>query len=321
MLINFFKNIFSNKTKLYYGDDAGHLLYQNLNLKSQNENFKLVNFLDNYPNICDPVLEDCLEFAIKYNDLPLIKKFYPYMKRNHRDLSRDNKGLLLFNYANIAMKANKIDVFDYFMNLYHDKNPGIAYVAQHSPSEFTNLIELIIDSKKVHYINILENYCLFNCHDYLTSYIRSSDMIGRGLINRDNDDMINFILDNFPLASHVDNDHSNVDNKKIDINKLLLEACKRNNIEKNIIINLVNRGADVNYNNSFALEFLIEREDLEMTKFLLDKGAKLNLERFSPHYSLYPWLEKWVESKKLFNELSNNLNNGDEPFKSKKNKL
>jgi hypothetical protein len=318
MLINFFKNIFPIKIiSENENTDPGYHLYKKLNLKNKDRDSKLYYLLDNDPSMCDTLLDDCLKHAIDYNDLPLVEKLYPYMKRYHREVKKDRKDHLLFHYATMAMEANKIDIFDYFIHLYQDKHRGICYVAEFSPWEFTHLIDLMIDSKKIHYFNILENYDLFNCHNYLASHIS-----GRVAIVKDNNHIVNFMLDNFPIKSHNENSYIAMKGNGIDINKLLLEACKSENPEKELILNLVNRGADLNYRNGLCLEFIIEKQNLDMTMCLLEKGAKINLDRISPHNSLYPWLEKWIESQELFDDLNREIGSNDSrTIQSKKNKL
>lgn len=315
MLINFFKNIFPSKYQpAITVEELGYSLYKKFNAKNKNAESKLYSIIDNEPSVCDSVLDSCLIHAINHNDLSLIEKLYPYMKRNHRELNKDLKDHFLFNYAKNAVQSDKIDIFDYFIKLYHDKHAGLTYVANHSPWEFTHLIDVMIESKKVHYFNILEHYALFNCHNYLESYIS-----GDSCIKRDNIKSLNFMLDNFPIEKHKENAY---EAKTIDLDKLLLAACRSSYFKEDIVVNLVNRGANVNCYQSSPLFYLIQKENLNMVQFLLEKGAKIVMFKIHDNNEINNWLINWKQSKELLDELSDEMIvNNDNPIKSKKNKL
>jgi hypothetical protein len=56
-----------------------------------------------------------------------------------------------------------------------------------------------------------------------------------------------------------------------EINKQLVDNIQKNNIDE--VIKLLNKGADVNYNNGRPLCYGIDTKDCRMIKLLLDRGA------------------------------------------------
>jgi hypothetical protein len=316
MLVNFFKNIFPFKSKLHYeNNEPSYLLYKELSTKPEKLEYTLSLYKENQIN--DQLLDGCLKHAINYNHIHLIEKLYPYMKKHHKGLKKDHKDSLLFNYAKVAMEANKIEIFDYFIKIYHEKLPAYSYTPMYSPKEFSHLIDSMIEHKQVYYFNILENYELFNCQNYLESIIKGNIPIIKN--SNEINKIIDFMLDNFPLESHDLSKDFN--DKSIDINELLLAACNSPYWEKDVIINLVDRGADVNYKSYSPLSYIIKKENLDMVQFLLGKGAKFLLLYTDSKNKLYPWLEQWKKSEFLVDELSNEMGNNNAPIKTTRVKL
>lgn len=321
MLVNFFKNIFpiENPFKVEQTPPAYYSFKKLSKLNSQNKDKSFYTYLHFLAKERDgnTLLHFCLKNAIHYDDLPLIKKLYPYMKQNNNGLMRDRHDDLLFKYANIAMKAEKTDIFDYFVSIFHDKHPGLPYTVSPLFEEFSELIKSMIEAKKIPYFHILEKHSLFSCHDFLISSI-----INQNYFTQKNNEVLNFMLENFAVGLHPKNDQSF--NKTIDINKLFFVACGSNNTEEKLIVNLVNLGADVNYNHNkeYPINMLIIREQTELIKVLFEKGANFDLKNIDKKNLSNPCVEKLIDSKELFDELSSEMVNHDEsPIKTKKHKL
>jgi hypothetical protein len=319
MLVNFFKNLFpiKNLFQMEKTPPAYYSFKKLSKLNSQNKDKPFYTYLYFLTRQRDgnTLLHECLKNAINYDDLPLIKKLYPYMKENHDGLMHDRQDYLLFEYAKIAMEADKIDIFDYFVGIYHDKYPGLAYSASYGPNSFSDLIISMIENKNLPYFNVLEKHRLFSCHDFLESSI-----FNRNYFTNKNNEVLNFMLENFPVGAHPEKE--DLFSKTIDINKIFVSACRSPYTEEKLIINLVSLGADVNYKKQYPINQLIRREQTEMVKFLFQKGAKFDLKYVDKGNSLYPWIEKWIESKGLFDELSSEIGNNEIAVtKHKKNKL
>jgi ankyrin repeat protein len=60
----------------------------------------------------------------------------------------------------------------------------------------------------------------------------------------------------------------------MDINEQLLNNIEKNNIDE--VIKLLNKGADINYNNGKPLDYGIDTKDYQMVKLLLDMGANMD---------------------------------------------
>jgi len=343
MLINFFKNIFPYKINPEFQDnDPAFFLYKKIyNLEYKNSKRKIIiedDFVSGKSR--EQIMYDCLEKAISYNDLPVIKILYPYMVRNIRELKKDFLDNKLFKYANIAMKHNRLDIFDFFITIYKDKHPSSPYSSHSSPPEFSVLLSSAIQNNKNHYISLLKEHSLFNAHDFLTSAVQSKDK------NLNNTEVVKYILSNFPIEKHKDVSFSNIANT-IDVDKALNYAFRSDKLNKDVIELLINHGGDIHMrkaeflytacinhnfdvinllidnginNNPFFSQVAIDASYAdcdEEVKHLIRHGAVIDHERVVKN-TIYPWLKKWNEANGLANELTSEMNISDEPIKKNK---
>lgn len=344
MLINFFINIFPYKIKPKVKDDEpSSLLYQQLHdLQVKNDLVDINDFT--YRRSKREMVYDCLKKAISYNDLPVIRKLYPYMLDNIPELRVDFWGDTTFNFAHIAMNYNKMDIFDFFIQTCKEKYPRISYSHVVCPSSLKDVLNSIIEDKKIHYFKILKEYSLINGHDLLESIVKDS----KNKFN--NNHTIDFIINNLSIGKHETSGY--VSNPStIDLDKLLDSAFDAKKLNKEVIQSLINYGADIHIDNGYLLNKACQGNDLEIIKVLLDNGIKENpnfnnivtgvcnrsydieivkclLENGAVvnhenihNEQIHPWVKKWNESQGLFNELSNEMNISQAPFKIKRNKL
>jgi len=310
MLTNFFKNVFSHIRLRIVEKDPISIGYHRLNyLNSKNK-------LDHLEMFSDELLYNCLNMAIRDNNLSLIKNLYPYMKKNINELKHDNHESHLFTYATLAMTEDKLDIFDYFITTYIENNFRQKFCARFSDWEFSNLIELMIKDKKIHYFNILRHHGIFCCHDYLADYLS-----GDSYHIRDNTKQLEFMLENFKVEPHHPEWYKFLEPKSIDINELLISASKAEKLEKNVIEILLDKGADTKYKNGLALCRIINKIDMDIFNLLIKNNIPINIRKIPIENPIYFYVQQWDKSKKLSGILESELAIKADTIKTKINKI
>lgn len=308
MLVNFFKNIFFNSLPVHEKMDEASLFYN----KIKNINFNQLK----YDNTQDGLLLKSLEKAIEDNNLSFIKGLYPYIKENVVKIKHDKHCDELFSFATKAMIEDKIDIFDYFINTYIDKRFRQTFSPRFSHWEFSNLIELMIENKRVYYFQILERYGMFCHHDYLESYLS-----GESYHIRDNTKQLKFMLENFSVKPHTPDWWRFNESKSIDVNELLIAAGKAEEIDSKIIEILLDNGADIQYKNGSVFSLICNKINMDVFDLFKRKNIIINLNSVPYNNPIYPLIKKWNDSKKLADELSNELDMKEIIVKPKINKI
>ena len=93
-----------------------------------------------------------------------------------------------------------------------------------------------------------------------------------------------------------------------DINQDFIKSVKIGNI-KNIKI-LIKNGADIHYNNNYALRFSSENGHIEVVKFLIEKGA--NIHAGDDYAIKWSSLNGHIEVVKFLIEKGANIHAGDD---------
>jgi hypothetical protein len=373
MLVNFFKNIFP-KISNFTDNDEISLLYRKFNsiIIKYNDEEESLDAIKKYSlKVSNDHMNDCLEKAIIDNNLLFVKVIYQYLRkvfehnysvflqanryRNNGSDYKDNHKSL-FYYAKVSMDNNRIELFDYFIQqskkieykpISYEYSPKESFKQQNAKSY---LVETAIQEKKTDYINILKHYHIFNGLRYIKEHLENtvfSYKKNEPYFFSISSNRINYILDDICYPEKKYNSYL-----KNYFSELLFEIARFKDLQPicfDIILNLVNRGADFSYFNdslnrslfldekrSFNLVNLLIEDgfkdidslllksakipnNFSTVNFLLGRGANINLDLEEVDITLYDFLKKFIDSENLFKELSNNLNN--EPIKIKKNKL
>jgi hypothetical protein len=367
MLVNFFKNIFPTISFINKDNDPISLLYKKLNtlVAKHKDETKFLEVMAGYMNYMpSDILNDCLDKSIINNNLSLTKILYPYLVKEYEinyykhqgvkfgkkplDVNYINNHKSVYYYAKVAMKNNRIDLFDYFIKYSKELN---RYTSIYCPSEhFKNgspkgfMVEEVVSSKNINYINILEHYDIFDAYLYLKEHLALETFSGYPLIgSRD----ITFVLDEVSKSNYSANY----------LSELLVSVSQhleKQKLNLEIIKNLLHRGANFCYINNYNKKILValdEERTFNIVKLLLDdgeykdidslvvkaaqiednfstvrlllnKGAKINLSEEKVDASLYDFIKKWNNAEELANELNKESIESNAPIiKPKINKI
>jgi hypothetical protein len=228
---------------------------------------------------------------------------------------------------------------------------------QHDAKSF--LIETLVREEKLDYLNITKHYKLFNSEQYLIehlSYTREPSKYEFSPYTPIIDEKeINFVLDKVIYTGNKDSVIGDNTYYKNFLSELLFELTRYTERQKpnlDLIKNFLNRDAELiymqHYNNriiapdekrcfnlanllvdsgfkdidGLALKAAQIKDNFSTIQFLLEKGANINLKEDKVDDSLYWFIKKRMDSKKLSEELSNELVINDKSItKPKKNKL
>lgn len=200
-------------------------------------------------------------------------------------------------FKDILQNGQLIDVINYFTEAfdnYHlkekdDQNMWF-YARKCVDYNRLDIMQILLDT---YYYNVCENdasilkYCIVNGSVEMFLLLNSYRSYSKNTINDNklliyayqnyNPDMVKILLDN---CSNVNLDDALIQTMrgikviKIEFNKKFANI----NIPKyhQILLQLINAGCDVNYQNGLALKIAIACDDYESAKILLDNGANIN---------------------------------------------
>lgn len=308
------------------------------------------NFLSLQFNYQPKFLNDFITQSIIDGDLILFKEIFLHQRRNRVEsgLGSDN----MLDYAQEAFKHNKANIFEYLIDYYHSKYSKASSYSVNN--KFISLLELMIDSNQTKHFETLNKYKLTPFDGYIQAVIDYCSELS----NQNIDDelrRINFIVDNFPKKINKDRlfyyaclgGGYNKPSKKI-IEKFvnagadiyyqkgegLAEVGKAKSLE--IVKYLLDESAirspesespyslKAKYNgyiSNIASKCAQVDDNNDVIKCFLDHGAYLMRVEYHIDPERYSWVDKYKETKELFNELKDELKLSTEVKKSNKMKI
>jgi hypothetical protein len=316
-----------------------------------NKNKTIESFLENnlylYGNPTSKLAY--LEQAIRDNDLNLLHLLYQNFNENRLIHDPSFRSHLLI-YAETAMNNNSKEVFEYFIKQYHSKySHNALFNSDFSVRFFMNNV---IDTGKMDYFHILEKYNLANFNDYIKEIISTISNINK--VNEEDLIRIASILDYFPTKVDKDNlflyacygGEGRWPNKEViqflikrgaDIyteeGKGLIYAGQAKSVD--VVESLLKEdsyrcphepfspvetkyGGKIHHIASICAQVQYNEN---VIKCFLDYGAYIDVVKYKIDREMYPWLEKYSDTKKLHNELNSELNITQPTTQSKPKKL
>jgi hypothetical protein len=300
----------------------------------ENKAFVINDFIYENLNGDQVFINGCLQQSIVDGDLVLFNALF--FKKRQFSLVHSVNSEEILSYINQAFKYDKPDIFQQLVNSYSSQNSDSKSYG--SEWQIQNLIEKIIESNKIQYLQILESSKLINFHKYIEKII--GNISDTHKVNEKDLNKISFILDYFP--------------NKVDKDKLFLYACYGGEgrwPNKEVIQFLVKRNADIYTERGQGLiyagqakaidvvEYLLKEDsyrfpsnpfspvetkyngklshiasicaqvnyNTDVIKCFLEYGAYIDVVRYNINQEMYPWLEKYGDTKKLFDELNSEL--------------
>jgi hypothetical protein len=326
--------------------------YQQLRKYSiKNKTDDINNFLSLKFNYLPKFFNDCMNQSIIDGDLILFKEMFLHQRKNRIDSGVDLDNML--DYAKEAYKHDKAHIFEYLIEYYHSQySETSTYSINH---KFINLLTKMIDSNRSDHFDILKKYNLTPFDSYIEGVIDYCSELPIYESIYDEAKRIKFICNNFP--KEINNNDlflyacyggcHNKPNKELvelfvnagadiyyekgeglinagkakalDIVKYLLEesAIKSPDEEKPYRITDKYNG----HLSSIASLCAQVKNNDSVIKCFLEHGAFIDIVKYNINKEMYPWLEKYYDSKVLFDELNDELKPSLELSRPKQKKM